>query len=324
MRPSVLVVTRDKDISADPVVAQLIGRGLQVARFDVGDFPESLTQAAYLIPGRGRWTGSLKGAHRDVDLSTVRAVWYRKPAPVGIHPGMTETETQWATAEATAGLGGLLAALPDAHWVNHPDRNKAADHKPRQLALADACGLTVPESLLTNSPERARAFCHSNRETGVIYKPLTGGPGRQSGEPVALWASTVTADQITEGVARTAHLFQVRVPCAYAARLTVVGRQMFAVRIDTPTGSSAVDWRSVHDHLAYTRIDVPDSVADGMHQLMQTLQLVYSASDWIVTPDGVWTFIGDLNPNGQWAWLEQQVDVPISEAIAEELAKECC
>lgn len=324
MRPSVLVVTRDQDVAVDPVVADLLSRGLQVTRFDMGDYPESLTQATYLVPGRGRWTGVLKGAYRDVDISTVRAIWYRKPAPVGIHPGLTETEAQWAAAEATAGLGGLLAALPGAHWINHPDRNKAADHKPRQLALADAYGLTVPESLMTNDPERARAFCQANRETGVIYKPLTGGPGRWNGEPVALWATTVTADQITDGVARTTHLFQVRVPCAYAVRLTVVGQQMFAVRIDTPDGSSAVDWRSVHDHLMYTRIDVPDDVASGMNRLMQTLGLVYSASDWIVTPDGVWTFIGDLNPNGQWAWLEHQAKVPISAAIADELAKECC
>lgn len=323
MDPSVLVITRDQDTAADTVVTRLLDQGLRVARFDIGDFPESLTQAAYLIPGRGRWTGSLKGSHRDVDLSTVRAVWHRKPAPVSIHPGLTEAEGKWAAAEATAGLGGLLAALPDAHWVNHPDRNKAADHKPRQLALADACGLAVPESLLTNDPEQARNFCHLNRDAGVIYKPLTGGPGHWDGKAVALWADTVTADQITDGVARTSHLFQVRVPCAYAVRLTVVGRHLFAVRIHTPDKSNVVDWRTVHDQLTYARIDVPDAVADGMHKLMKIFGLVYAASDWIVTPDGVWTFIGDLNPNGQWAWLESKADVPISAALAEELAKEC-
>lgn len=323
MRPSVLVVTRDQDTAADMVVAKLRNRGLQVVRFDIGDFPESLTQAAYLIPGRGRWTGVLKGSHRDVDLSTVRAVWHRKPAPVRVHPGLTGTEGRWAAAEATAGLGGLLAALPDAHWVNHPHHNREADHKPRQLALADACGLAVPESLLTNDPDRARDFCRANRDTGVVYKPLTGGPGYEDGQPVALYVDTVTADQITDGVKRTSHFFQVRVPCAYAVRLTVVGQHMFAVRIDTPDKSQAVDWRTVHDQLTYTRIDVPDAVTDGMHKLMKTLGLVYAASDWIVTPDGVWTFIGDLNPNGQWAWLESQADVPISAAIAEELAKEC-
>lgn len=320
---SVLVITRDQDTAADLVVARLFDHGLRVVRFDTGDFPESLTQAAYLIPGRGRWTGSLKGSHRDADLSAIRAVWHRKPAPVNVHPGLTETEAQWAAAEATAGLGGLLAALPDAHWVNNPHRNRDADHKPRQLALADACGLAVPESLLTNDPEQAREFCRAHQDTGVVYKPLTGGPGREDGQCVALWADTVTADQITDGVARTSHLFQVRVPCAYAVRLTVVGHRLFAARINTPHTTDVVDWRTVHDQLTYTRIDVPDTVADGMRRLMRILGLVYAASDWIVTPDGVWTFIGDLNPNGQWAWLEHQADLPISAAIAEELAKEC-
>lgn len=323
MSPSVLVITRDQDTAADLVVSRLTSQGVQVIRFDIGDFPESLTQIAYLVPGRGRWTGTLKGSYRDVDLSAVRAVWYRKPAPVSVHPGLTEKEAEWAAAEATAGLGGLLSALPDVHWINHPDRNWEADHKPRQLALADACGLTVPETLLTNDPERARSFCRAHQETGVVYKPLNGGPGYDNGKPVALWVDTVTADQITDGVARTSHLFQVRVPCAYSVRLTVVGERMFAVRIDMPDGADAVDWRSVHDRLVYTRIDAPDSVVDGMRKLMKALGLVYAASDWVVTPDGDWVFIGDLNPNGQWAWLERETRCPISAAIAEELAKEC-
>jgi len=322
MAASVVVITRDQDTTADLVLLHLLRRGVEVARFDLGDFPERLRQVAYLVPGRKRWTGALVGQHRDVDLSAVRAIWYRKPSGVQLDPGMTTTEQRWALAEATMGLGGLLASLPGVHWVNHPHRNAQASLKPRQLAVADACGLAVPESLLTTSPERAREFCAAHRDRGVIYKPLHGGPGSEAGQHVALWADTVAAGEITEGVGRTCHLFQVRVPCAYAVRMTIVGERIFAVRLDTPPGSTAVDWRQVHDHLTYAPIDVPDEVADGMHRLMQVFGLTYSASDWIVTPAGVWTFIGDLNPNGQWGWLEHEAGMPIAAALADELVKE--
>lgn len=321
MPDSVVVITRDQDLTADLVVRELLQRHVPVVRFDLADVPERLTQAVYLVPGRARWTGLWQGLHRDVDLSRVRSVWCRKPGSYELHPQMTAADQQWAVAEAEAGFGGVLTALRGARWVNHPGRKEAAENKALQLAEADRCGLVVPESLLTNSPQRAREFCRAH-PGGVIYKPLAAGPGRQDGQRVALWADTVTAEDITEGVARTMHLFQARVPCAYQVRMTVVGRRLFAARIDTPADKRAVDWRAVHDHLMYRPVDVPPDVAEGVHRLMDAFGLVYAAPDWVVTPEGVWTFIGDLNPNGQWGWIAQHTGMPIAEALADELSLE--
>jgi len=320
MTASVVVVTRDLDITADLVVVELAAREIPVMRFDLADFPESLTQLGYLGNGRSGWTGALRGRHRSVDLDAVRAVWWRKPADFAIHPEMSTTERRWAAAEAGAGLGGLLAALPNVHWVNHPARNAEADFKPRQLSVAASCGLAVPPTLITNDPDHVRDFCRTHREAGVVHKPFRGGPGSESGQPRALWTNVVTADDITDAVRRTSHLFQVRVPCAYSVRLTVVGTRLFAARIDTADDCAAVDWRAVHDRLSYAPTEVPDAVAAGMLGVMQTFGLSYAAADLIVTPDGEWVFHGDLNPNGQWAWIQMHTGLPIAATIADELA----
>ncbi|WP_438388061.1 ATP-grasp ribosomal peptide maturase [Actinopolyspora saharensis] len=312
--PSVVVVTREQDITADLVVRELHERGVGVARFDLSDFPERMRQAAYLVPGRDRWTGALRGTHRDVDLSAVRGVWYRKPAPTSPHPSLTATERNWVAAEARTGLGGLLAALP-ARWINRPDAAALASQKPAQLRTAVACGLDVPESLLTNDPERAREFCAGGP---VIYKPLGGGPSSENGHRVALRTTTVTAEEITDGVGRTTHLFQRRVECAYAVRCTVVGDLVFAARLELPAGVDTVDWRDCHDELTITPIEVPSAVGAGLRALMTRLGLVFAAPDFVVDPDGRWYFIGDLNPNGQWAWIEHLRE-PITRALADEL-----
>ncbi|WP_190824780.1 ATP-grasp ribosomal peptide maturase [Saccharopolyspora pogona] len=316
---SVLVISQDLDITADLVIAELARRDVGVVRFDLADFPEALTQVAYLVPGRTRWTGALRGRVRDVDLSAVESVWYRKPSPFALAPGMTRTEQQWAAAEARVGFGGLLAAL-DVRWVSRPDLIAVAGYKPLQMAVAVACGLAVPESLVTNDPAQARDFCWAHRKAGVIYKPLTGGPGSENGDRVALRADTVSAGEITDGVRRTTHLFQVRVPCAYAVRVTVVGDRLFAARIDTPPGVDTVDWRAVHDQLTWTPIDVPDDVAAGLRAVMGRLGLAYAAPDFIVDHDGRWQFHGDLNPNGQWAWIES-LRPAITRALADELTQ---
>lgn len=314
--PSIVVVTRDQDITADLVVGELSRRGVGVARFDLADFPEQLTQVAYLVPGRTRWTGALRGRHRDVDLSAVRGVWYRKPAPITPHPGLTATESRWAASEAQMGFGGLLAALP-VRWINRPDRASYASQKPVQIVQAAACGLRVPESLLTNDPEQARTFC---RGRDVIYKPLAGGPSSEDGHRIALRATVVTSEHITDGVARTTHLFQEQVTCAYSVRCTVVGRRVFAARIDAPAGVDVVDWRNHHDQLTYTPIEVPEGVTTGLLSVMDELGLVFAAPDFVVDHDERWHFVGDLNPNGQWAWITP-LRAAITAALADELTR---
>lgn len=323
MTTSVLVITRDYDTTADLVVDELDWRGVRTVRFDLADFPQKLDQIAYLVNGRTRWSGAIRGRYRDIDLSTVRAAWWRKPSHYSPHAGLTSTEQQWATAEAITGFGGLLAALPAVRWVNHPHHNAEAEYKPHQLSAAAHAGLTVADTLITNDPDHARLFCRTHAEHGVVYKPLRGGPGSENGQHVTLRASSVTESGIRETVRATTHLFQERVPCDYAVRMTVVGARIFAVRLDPPAGSAALDWREYpSDQLTYTPVAVPAPVAAGVHRLTASFGLVYAAPDFIVTPSGEWVFHGDLNPNGQWGWIAGHTGLPIASALADELTQE--
>jgi glutathione synthase/RimK-type ligase-like ATP-grasp enzyme len=53
--------------------------------------------------------------------------------------------------------------------------------------------------------------------------------------------------------------------------------------------------------------------------LVQKLGLRYAAIDLIETPKGDFVFL-EANPNGQYSWLENDLGLPISDAIASELA----
>jgi hypothetical protein len=48
---------------------------------------------------------------------------------------------------------------------------------------------------------------------------------------------------------------------------------------------------------------------------------VYGAYDFIVTPDNRYVFV-EVNPSGQWLWIEDLAGCPISEAVAAELVLE--
>jgi hypothetical protein len=109
---------------------------------------------------------------------------------------------------------------------------------------------------------------------------------------------------------------------AYEVRLTVVDDKFLAARIDTTGKTAAVDWRADQDALTYTALDeVPVAVRDGVRALMTALHLRFGTLDFIVSPTGRWWFL-EVNPNGQWAWIEDATGLPITAAIADALTQE--
>ena len=50
--------------------------------------------------------------------------------------------------------------------------------------------------------------------------------------------------------------------------------------------------------------------------MLQTLGLVYGAFDFIRTPRGEDVFL-EVNPTGEWAWLENSLGFPMRDAFVE-------
>ncbi|BBB00557.1 hypothetical protein RVR_10556 [Actinacidiphila reveromycinica] len=310
---TVLVLTQPSDATADLVIAELNRRAVPVVRLDPGDFPESVQVTARIGARHSGWMGELRGQHRDVSLDEVSSVYYRRPSPHRLHPGLSDRDAKWTASEARAGLGGLLTALT-ARWVNHPHLNTPAGVKPHALAIAARCGLAVPDTLITNDPAAAREFVAGLPGGVAAYKTIgTTGPAGTGGEAVAVWTTQVRADDIDNSVALTAHQFQEWITTAYEVRLTVVGPKMFAAEIHTPT--QLADVRTDYAAHTYTPCDAPAPIAAGVRRLIDAFELSYAAMDFLVSPDGTWTLV-DLNPNGQWAYIPA-LRTPITHALAD-------
>lgn len=311
---SVLVLTHTFDPTADYVVEELNRRDVPVFRCDVADFPERLSVEAEMLQG-GAWRGQLRTAQRSLDLGAVAGIYYRRPTGFELHPEMSESERKWSAAQARMGFGGLLAAVEP--WLNHPHHIGYAEYKPVQLRLAVRCGLEVPRTLVTNDPAIARRFV---REVGdAVYKPFTSRGVVDVDGYRQVYTQRVTAEQCDDpNIARTMHLFQQRVPKDYEVRLTVVDGRFFGARIDAGSAESAEDWRSDYAALKYTSVETPAVVRAQVRELLDGLGLRFGALDFIVTPDGEWVFL-ECNPNGQWAWIEDETGMPISAALADAL-----
>lgn len=314
---TVLVVTSRADTTADFVVNTMNASGLPLLRLDFAEFPMSAGITAR-FDGEA-WKGRLSAANRSVQLDQLTGIYYRRPTSPEFPPGMTMAEREFAGREIRLGYGGLLAALPERLWVNHPRRLAAAEaSKPWQLQLAAMSGLVVPRTMVTADPEEAAEFV--NELGAAALKPFgNGGFSDEGGYRIAYARRVAASDVRDESIRLTAHQLQEWIDVEFAVRMITVDRQCFTAAILPGSEKAQIDWRSDYDALEYKRIDPPAYVHDGINLLHAELGLRFGASDFLVDRDGLWWFL-ETNPNGQWAWIECLTD-DISSALATALTE---
>jgi ATP-grasp ribosomal peptide maturase len=310
---TVLVFTQWFDPTADHVIEELNRREASVCRLDAADFPQQLTVSATLAGDR--WTGLLRTPDRRLRLEDISGIYYRRPTPFAFPEGMSGSERRWAHAEARLGFGGLLSCVPG--WLNNPACIARAEFKPAQLLAAKHAGLCVPETIITSDPAEARKF--ADTVGNVLYKPFSSNGISEAGKRRMLYATLIAGEELSDPSIRlTTHLFQEWIEHDYAVRLTVVGGQFYAASIHAQSQAAVVDWRSDYGALSYEIVETPQHVRSGVRKLMSNLGLHFGALDFLVTPEGSWVFL-EINPNGQWAWIEDETGLPIAAAIADAL-----
>ena len=307
-----LIVTERGDLTVDWLILELERRGAPFVRFNTEDYPTLATLA---------WTP--RGAELTISgtryaLSAFDAVWYRRPVAPQLPESLSDAQRSWATREASEALLGAWRTL-DARWVNHPDRNRLAESKPEQLRTAARLGFDIPNTLVTNAPEDAQRFI-AEHPAGTICKPLWDGRvPTPNGEEQLFFTSTVDAEALdVRALGPEPYLFQALVAKKVDVRVTVIGTNVFAAAIDSQGSSETqIDWRrSSAGTLPHKVEELPKSVANRCLELCKHYQLQFAAIDLARRPDGGYTFF-EINPNGQWAWIEQRTGLPLRSRLTD-------
>jgi glutathione synthase/RimK-type ligase-like ATP-grasp enzyme len=311
---AVLVIAKEEDPHTRAVVDELHRLGAEVVVADLSEFPQRATMSLrYGCCGDRGYVVRLRGV--DHDLDRVGAVWWRRPQ----HPRISgeivhEQHRLFAANEASEALSGLWYAL-DAFWLNDPARDHVAHRKVLQLKVAQECGLEVPDTLITNDPDEARRFVDRHGYRNVIYKSFSAFEDE--------WRETriLRDDELAllDHVRFAPVIFQEYVEAEVDLRITVVGDEVFPAAIHSQQTSYPVDFRMDMQRADITPAELPGDVLAGLRALMSSLGLVYGAIDMRRRPDGEHRFL-EINPAGQWLFVEQVTGQPIAAAIARTLA----
>jgi glutathione synthase/RimK-type ligase-like ATP-grasp enzyme len=247
------------------------------------------------------------------------AIWWR------LKPGYFRAETMdlrngFMRREWNHALDSLECYFPSARWINPRSVDRLIRHKPNQLLLARRAGLVTPATLVSNDPREVLDFIDQQPGRRCIYKPFSWfsePPNRQ------LFTNIVDREFIRSHapeVRRAPGIYQRIVEKAYELRITIVDRELFPVRIESQSRQeSALDWRRQQDIPYYIETSLPEPLIQRLTQFHVSAGLIYGAYDMIVTPSKEYVFL-EVNPVGQWLWLEEETGLQISDAVARFLA----
>ena len=78
-----------------------------------------------------------------------------------------------------------------------------------------------------------------------------------------------------------------------------------------------LEWRFSNwdnDHIFVHTL--PSDIAQKCRRLTSELGIDFGAIDMALTNEDSYTFF-EINPNGEWLWIQQQLGFPIAESISE-------
>jgi glutathione synthase/RimK-type ligase-like ATP-grasp enzyme len=313
----IVIITNREDITADYVVMELTKRNVPFFRFNTEDFPHDVSMSFNLA--QGCIGGQFKSRELTLPFHDITSIWYRRPGVPSFNqavldPGLKE----YCVKESYYALDGVLATI-NCFWISDPFMIRKAENKPLQLAVSSKIGFQIPQTLISSSPADIKVF-YEECDKSIVIKPIRSGGFRNNGEDKIIFTHSVTAQDL-DGLDSTVSLpsiYQAKVHKRYDIRVTVIGNDTFATEIHSQGYSdSVVDWRrGENPKLPHKKHKLPTDIEAMCVALTKKLGLQFSAIDLVLSQDGAYYFL-EINPNGQWAWIEERTGYKLTAALVD-------
>lgn len=310
-----LIVGQEPDAHTIALHRELELRGARVLPFASHPTRENEGYLSFAFsPGEANLTVT----RGDLSLlaDEISSVFWRVKAPLFGLPSNdpAANDADFIFREWTRAISGLTKALPNAKWINPLEPHFAAGNKLTQLYTAVDVGFDVPATCVSNDACMVEKLFENGL---VIYKTLSHPYYASDRLIFTTLVSRESFEARRETLRAAPCLFQNLVAKAYELRVTVVGQSVIAMRIDSQKHEDTkIDWRvgQLRRDL-YDVVPLPQIICQRIFDLMSRLGLVYGALDFVVTPEGKYVFL-EINPGGQWLWMEELIGTPITSEIA--------
>lgn len=264
----------------------------------------------------------VRATYDDIPLENVTAIWRRRPRDADYDlKDIVESRYVDYSADALRRLTNQLYGMyEDALWVSDHYAIRKAENKVMQLNEARKIGFLIPPALFTSSRDSARKFV-AEQKYAIVKTLANKWPEPVGGVHRAFYAKAITDRNNLDydGLDIAPAIFQKQIHHDKDIRVTVIGNKVFAaeVHLSGAENMAVRDWRIGHaaGSLKYVACDLPLDIERRCIEITKKLGLNFGAIDLIRDINGQIWFI-EINPNGQWAFIEQGTGQEIGLALA--------
>jgi hypothetical protein len=308
----ILLISNKRDTTADLVVLAAERHGIPIFRLNTEDLPDVRTKCS---PAQTEFAFEHSRGRFVITKGT--GICYRRPSP----PETSETIHigQWMADQWQDFILGI-EATDDLRWISRPSSLRRAESKIYQMKLARAVGFKIPATLITNDFDAFLSF--SKIHPQLICKALGGGLVGDEEQGSFIYTTSIGSDVFpnAEDLRLAPVMFQENLAPAEHYRVTVVGSSAIPVRLTFD--EAVLDWRTLRDPPRVEPAELSMKLNSAAVALVQSAGLAFSSMDLMVREGDVYFL--DLNPGGEWAWLERNAGVRIADEIVGYLAGAIC
>lgn len=253
-----------------------------------------------------------------ISLSDIDIAWYLRENSGEVDWQSLSMEAKFAWNESRKAIDSLMSVL-NCVWINHVTAIEAvSSNKLYQQLCASRCGLLIPSTNISNDPTTLQ---EAARLKGELLLKSIGYIDLKLGDNYNLYSERFSFEELSVNgrAIRSCPIFaQEYVEKKYEYRVMIVGARVLACRIDSQASKKTLtDWRHYDfDNVEHVQVELPSNVSKKLLCFMKEVNLRYGAVDLIETPQGDYVFL-EINPSGQWGWIEQLAGLPIEESVAE-------
>lgn len=254
---------------------------------------------------------NIRNKYWNINEKEITAIYYRKP----ILPDLKEFEPCYhnmISKDIIAFINGFVDGF-EGKVLSKPSILRKTENKVYQMKMAKEIKFKFPKtSIGTNSK-----YINNLIAEKAIIKPLTTGKIIKNNKCEIIQTSKIN-QCIEEDISLTPLYVQEYIGKKFEVRITIIGNYIFPVKISP---YNKIDWRIDQQNNKYSICEIPNEIRNKCFYLLKKMNLKFGAFDFVVNNSGEYIFL-EVNPNGQWLWLEKYLNLNISECIMKYLLEE--
>lgn len=263
---------------------------------------------------------TIENENQVIELSPSWNIWNRRVMIPDRNKGMPKDLQNLVIDECEKTWDGLLMAHK-GKVINRPQNHFYANSKLDQIKFALENNMYVPDTIVTNNPSNLRDF-YDKHKGNICFKLQKGAVIKTPKGNKIIYTNKVNKEQIKNASLVSGHpsLFQKYINKEFEIRIIATDKTTTGIAIHSQNSEiSKVDYRRYDmENVKYNNIELPKNVKKFCSNMLLHYGLHFGAFDFIYSKNKEYVFL-ELNPNGQWLWLEEQSGYNLTKEIANNL-----